>query len=146
MPHLLRFAWLALAMGVDTLTGVALMLTRSVLAPGYSTAHPGWGPTGLVDQNIAGAVMWWGGDALMMLLLVVVALQWGRASAAGQGLGNFLEGVRRVTVLGPGASEVSEIDGDDDESALAAYNARLAALFTQGSQHGSPQAWREGER
>lgn len=139
VPHLLRFVVLALAMGVDTLTGVALMLTRTVLAPGYAAAHPEWGPAALADQNIAGAVMWWGGDALMMLLLVVVAARWGLAPAAEQGLGSFLEGVRRTTVLGAAAADGSGTDVDDDEATLAAYNARLAAL------HGrSPRS--EGER
>lgn len=137
LPYLFRFVVLALAMGVDTLTGVALMLTRAVLAPGYAAAHPGWGPAALADQNIAGAVMWWGGDVLMMLLLIVVGVRWGLAPAAEQGLGSFLEGVRRASVLGEGS--VTGGDVDDDEAALAAYNARLAAL------HGQPPHG-EGER
>ncbi len=127
LPYLLRFAVLVLAMGVDTLTGVVLMLTSRPLAPGYATAHPGWGPSALVDQNLAGAVMWWGGDGLMMLLLIVVGLQWGRAPAAEQGLGSWLEGVRRQTVLGGGTMEDATVV-DDDDAALQAYNARLAAL------------------
>ncbi|MFC7655433.1 cytochrome c oxidase assembly protein [Pseudonocardia benzenivorans] len=142
MPYLLRFVVLALAMGVDTLTGVVLMLTGTVLAPGYAAAHPGWGPGALADQGVAGAVMWWGGDGLMMLLLLVVVIRWGRAPAAEQGLGSFLEGVRRSTVLGQAGDRNADIDAagidldgidvDDDEAALVAYNQRLAAL------HGRP--------
>lgn len=126
LPHLLRFVVLALAMGVDTLTGVVLMLTAAPLAPGYGAAHPGWGPSALADQNVAGAVMWWGGDALMMLLMIVVGVQWGRAPAADQGLGSWIEGARRRTVLGADPAE----DGADvdDEAAWRAYNERLAAL------------------
>jgi putative copper resistance protein D len=137
LPHLLRLVVLILAMGVDTLTGVVLMLTRVVLAPAYSAAHPGWGPSALADQNVAGAVMWWGGDGVMMLLLVVVAIRWGTAPEAEQGLGSWVEGARRAAVLGTGPSETGV---DDNEAALAAYNARLAAL------HGHPSARPERQR
>ena len=126
LPYLLRFVVLALAMGVDTLTGVVLMLTNHPLAPGYGAAHPGWGPSALADQNIAGAVMWWGGDAVMMGLLIVVGIQWGRAPAAEQGMGSWIEGVRRRSLLGAGGS--AEPGVDDDEAAWRAYNARLSAL------------------
>ncbi|ODU29637.1 MAG: hypothetical protein ABT15_29365 [Pseudonocardia sp. SCN 73-27] len=141
VPHLLRLVMLALAMGVDTLTGLALMLTRTVLAPGYAAARPGWGPSGLTDQNVAGAVMWWGGDSLMMLLLVVVGFQWGRAPSSEQGLGSLLEGVRRRTVLGTSAAagietDADHLDVDDDQAALAAYNERLAALEGRSLRNG----------
>ena len=54
LPYLLRFLVLALGMGADTLTGVALMLTSRPLAPAYAAAHPGWGPGALLDQEAAG--------------------------------------------------------------------------------------------
>ncbi|WP_132975818.1 hypothetical protein [Pseudonocardia dioxanivorans] len=78
----------------------------------------------------------------MMLLLLVVVIRWGRAPAAEQGLGSFLEGVRRSTVLGQAGDRNADIDAagidldgidvDDDEAALVAYNQRLGAL------HGRP--------
>lgn len=131
LPYLLRFVVLLLAMGVDTLAGVALMLTSSPLAPGYGAAHVGWGPTALADQNIAGAVMWWGGDALMMALLVVVGVQWGRAPVSDQGMGSWIEGVRRRTLLAPPGTDDAAGDADD-EAAWRAYNERLAALHRAG--------------
>jgi putative membrane protein len=139
-PHLLRLAFLALAMGVDTLTGVALMLTQQVLAPGYAATHPEWGPSALADQNVAGAVMWWGGDALMMVLAIIIGIQWGLAPPSEQGFGTWIEEVRRRAVLGdgPGGATGGEADDvDADEDALAAYNRRLAALHEAGEERGS---------
>jgi putative membrane protein len=149
LPYLLRFLVLALGMGADTLTGVALMLTSRPLAPAYAAAHPGWGPTALLDQEAAGAIMWFGGDLLMMILMIVVAVQWGRAGPDQQGLGRWLEGARRRSLLGapadgfPSAAsphgtstdstthDDPEIDIDEDQRALDAYNAALAALHAQ---------------
>ncbi|HEX4253172.1 MAG TPA: cytochrome c oxidase assembly protein [Pseudonocardia sp.] len=145
LPYLLRFLVLALGMGADTLTGVALMLTSRPLAPAYAASHPGWGPGALLDQEAAGAIMWFGGDLLMMILMIVVAVQWGRAGPDQQGLGSWLEGARRRALLGapsagfpgPGQSTDNtddadgEIDIDEDQRALDAYNAALAALHAQ---------------
>jgi putative membrane protein len=167
LPYLFRFLVLALGMGADTLTGVALMLTSRPLAPVYAAAHPGWGPDALADQEAAGAIMWFGGDLLMMILMVLVAVQWGRAGADQQGLGSWLEGVRRRSVLGSelGATAAApdrrdqtgdhtgtpadrgtddrgtddrgtdgridsdeDMDIDEDQRALDAYNAVLAAM------------------
>jgi putative copper resistance protein D len=146
LPYLFRFLVLALGMGADTLTGVALMLTSRPLAPAYAAAHPGWGPGALADQEAAGAIMWFGGDLLMMILMVLVAVQWGRAGADQQGLGSWLEGVRRRSLLGsefgaePGRDDPTghrtdnqidsgeDMDIDEDQRALDAYNAALAAL------------------
>jgi putative membrane protein len=123
LPYLLRFVVLAVGMGVDTLTGVVLMLSSWPLVPVYGLVHQGWGPSLLRDQELAGAIMWFGGDLLMMLLIIVVAVQWGRAGPDRQGLGDWLEGARRRAVLGD-----YECDLDDDQRALDAYNATLAAL------------------
>ena len=108
------------------------MLTGHPLAPGYAAAHPGWGPQALADQNIAGAVMWWGGDALMMALLIVVGVQWGRAPASDQGLGSWIEGARRRSVLG--VSDDRAGDGRRRRGRVARYNARLAALHQAGRE------------
>jgi putative copper resistance protein D len=134
LAYLMRFAVLGLGMGADTLTGVTLMLTGRALAPVYSGAHPGWGPTALADQELAGAIMWFGGDLLMMVLMILTAVRWSRADADDQGLGQWLEGARRRALLGAtaGADADADIDVDSDERALDAYNATLAAL------HGRP--------
>lgn len=128
LSHPLRFASFLLAMGPDTLVGVTLMMTSTELAPGYAASRSGWGPSGLEDQAAAGAIMWFGGDGLMMILLLIVAFQWITAEATGangNGMGTWLDSARRGALIGDGDSEV---DVDDDEAALAAYNARLREL------------------
>jgi len=134
-PFLLRFVLLALGMGADTLTGVALMLTREALAPAYGAARAGWGPSPLADQHIAGAVMWFAGDLLMMMLMILVVTQWGRAGQERQGLGEWLEVARRRAVLGDTAAGA---DLDDDQKALDAYNATLAALHSRQPRNQRP--------
>ncbi|WP_158636182.1 cytochrome c oxidase assembly protein [Tsukamurella sputi] len=128
LSHPLRFASFLLAMGPDTLVGVTLMMTTTELAPGYAASRLGWGPTGLEDQAAAGAIMWFGGDGLMMILLLVVAFQWITAEATGKrggGMGTWLDSARRGTLMGENGENV---DVDDDEAALAAYNARLREM------------------
>ena len=136
IPYLVRFAILAVTMGVDTLVGVVLMLTDQPLAPGFAAMHPGWGPGALADQQTAGAVMWLGGDGLMMLLMIITAIQWGSSSPADQGLGASSEGIRRRELLGDRATDLAsfasqtateDADVDVDQQLLDAYNARLAA-------------------
>ncbi|WP_237421835.1 cytochrome c oxidase assembly protein [Gordonia sp. SID5947] len=139
-----RFVTLLVAMGADTFVGVILMLTSYEIAPAFSASRAGWGaesilnPSAMADQSAAGAIMWWAGDGLMMCLLVFLAWEWIRAEGLGRGrqdsaarhLGkvrpSFLESARR-DALG-----TDSVDVDDDEAALAAYNARLAAM------HGKP--------
>lgn len=128
LPYPLRFLALGLCMGPDTLVGVGLMLTGSPLAPAYAASHPGWGPSALADQGIAGAIMWFGGDGLMMILMLVTARAWTRAGQADRGLGTWLDGIRRQATVGDAGTASTDIDADDDAGALEAYNAKLAAL------------------
>ncbi|MFI1920215.1 cytochrome c oxidase assembly protein [Nocardia sp. NPDC020380] len=122
-PHPLRLFVLAVCMGPDTLVGVTLMMTSSVLAPAFAASR-GWGPGALADQHAAGVLMWVGGDGLMMLLMVIVAGQWVRS---GEGsLGPWLDSVRRGATLGEFGPQSLGID--DEQAALDAYNARLADL------------------
>lgn len=131
LAYLLRFVIFVFGMGADTLTGVALMMTGRPLAPAYALTHPGWGPAVLVDQQLAGGIMWFGGDLLMMLLMILIAVEWGRAGTDQQGLGGWLESARRRALLGAedeGADRGVTADLDDDQRALDAYNATLAAM------------------
>jgi putative membrane protein len=122
----LRFVILAVCMGPDTLVGVILMLTSTPIAPAYAASRD-WGPTALADQSAAGAIMWFGGDGLMMVLMVVVGGRWiSSGDRGGTSLGPWLDRIRGQATLGADAD--TSIDIDDDDAALAAYNARLAAL------------------
>ncbi|WP_460864085.1 cytochrome c oxidase assembly protein [Rhodococcus aerolatus] len=139
LSHPLKFVVLAVSMGADTLVGVVLMLTPTAIAPGYAAARAGgWGPTALADQGAAGSVMWFAGDGLMMVLMLVVAGQWAAAAPGEQGLGRWLDGIRSQQLMGSdweaGGDGGIDVDADDDEDrALAAYNARLAALHGRSS-------------
>lgn len=130
LPYLFRFVLLAVTTGVDTVVGLTLMLTDHPLAPGFAAERPGWGPSALADQFQAGAVMWFGGDGLMMILMVITAIEWGKTSHQNEGLGSWLEGVRRRQLFGDGDAELADEseDVDLDQRALDAYNATLAAL------------------
>jgi putative membrane protein len=134
VPHFVRFALLGLAMGADTLVGVALMLTGQPLAPGTALLRPGWGPSLLADQSASGAIMWVVGDSLMMLLMLAVAAQWS-ASGSQARLGDWLESARRQSLAGIGSRTGEDratldrsIDVDDDDEALQAYNRMLGEL------------------
>lgn len=134
IPHIVRFALLALAMGADTLVGVALMLTSRPLAPSTALMRPGWGPSLLDDQNWSGAIMWVAGDGLMMLLMLAVVAQWSATGSRAR-LGDWLESARRESLAKIGSASGEDqytvgasADVDDDEEARQAYNRMLADL------------------
>ena len=140
VPHIVRFALLGLAMGADTLVGVALMLTAQPLAPSTALMRPGWGPSPLEDQNWSGAIMWVGGDGLMMLLMLAVVAQWSAAGSRAR-LGDWLESARRQSLakIGSPSGEDHQTVGastdiDDDEQARQAYNRMLAELNRRSSR------------
>ena len=69
-----RIVYLATALPWNSFLGVAIYFAPAVLYPHYATVARAWGPTPLLDQQIAGAVMWVGGDlAFLVALLLVVA-------------------------------------------------------------------------
>ena len=74
-----QLLYLALAVPVDTFTGLTLASTTHELFSFYNTFHRSWGPSLLTDLHLGGAIMWVGGDALMFLAMVPVAIRWVRA-------------------------------------------------------------------
>ncbi|WP_327138827.1 cytochrome c oxidase assembly protein [Nocardia sp. NBC_01327] len=132
-PYPLRLIVLAACTGPDTLVGVTLMMSSTVLAPAYGASRT-WGPTALSDQSTAGVIMWVGGDGLMMVLMLIVVAQWIRSGD--HGLGPWLDGVRQRATLGESASAVTDIN--DEQAALDAYNARLAALHGRSRNPADP--------
>lgn len=124
-PYGLRLLVLAICVGPDTLVGVTLMMSSSVLAPAYAASRT-WGPTALTDQNTAGVIMWLGGDGLMMLLMIIVAGRWVNSGDTARSFGPWLDGIRQRALLGESASGNDDVDAE--QAALDAYNARLAQL------------------
>jgi putative copper resistance protein D len=125
-----RWLLLALAMAVDTFTGVVLMLQTNpigMLPVSGVSVNP------LSDTHTGGAIMWFGGDALMAVLMVVIVMGWLRhVDDVEAGEKGWLEQARQATFvertaeLGiPGADQV---DVDADDAARDAYNAWLQKL------------------
>jgi cytochrome c oxidase assembly factor CtaG len=74
----LRLVYLALAIPVDTFTGVALVSAAHELFPFYNTFARPWGPSKVEDLHLGGSIMWVGGDGLMTLAMIPVSVQWVR--------------------------------------------------------------------
>jgi putative copper resistance protein D len=78
----LRLLYLALAVPVDTFSGLALVSAAHEMFPAYTQMHRTWGPSLVSDLHIGGAIMWVGGDTLMLAAMIPVAVQWMRAEEA----------------------------------------------------------------
>jgi cytochrome c oxidase assembly factor CtaG len=67
---------LAIAMGVDTFTGVILLQSSTAIAMvGMSPQHV----DPLAQTRLGGAIMWVGGDAIMAVVMISVAIAWFRS-------------------------------------------------------------------
>jgi putative copper resistance protein D len=73
-----RLLYLALAVPVDTFTGLSLASATHELFPAYLDLHRRWGPSLVTDLHLGGTIMWVGGDSLMTLGMVPAAVQWVR--------------------------------------------------------------------
>ena len=78
----LRLVYLALAVPIDTFTGLALVMSTREIFPAYTAMHRTWGGPLLTDLKTGGAIMWIGGDALMLGAMIPVAVQWMRDEEA----------------------------------------------------------------
>ena len=74
----LRIVYLALAVPVDTITGLALVMTNHEVFSTYTAMHRTWGPSLVADLQTGGGIMWIGGDFLMLLAMIPVAYLWMR--------------------------------------------------------------------
>ena len=72
----LRLVYLALAVPIDTFTGLALVMSTHEIFSAYTAMHRSWGGPILTDLKTGGAIMWIGGDALMLGAMIPVAIQW----------------------------------------------------------------------
>lgn len=69
-----RILYLGTALPWNSFLGVAIYFAPNVLYAHYATTVRTWGSTPLLDQQVAGAVMWVGGDlAFLVALLLVIA-------------------------------------------------------------------------
>lgn len=126
-----RWIMLALAMAVDTITGVVLIMSTQPIA---MQMVPGLNVNPLADTRTGGAIMWVGGDGLMASVMVVLAVTWLRNPAQREHdrgawfeqarLSTFTAHTGVATAYGPAA----RIEFDDQDSRRIEYNAWLATL------------------
>jgi cytochrome c oxidase assembly factor CtaG len=93
LSYPIRFLMLAVAMPVDTFTGLILSMQGTPLRATDGPAPPG-SPGPLQDIHWAGAIMWVAGDALMFAFMMLVFLMWARADQGGESSLGWLEKVR----------------------------------------------------
>ena len=74
----LRLVYLALAVPIDTFTGLALVMSGHVEFSAYAAQGRNWGPSILSDIKTGGALMWIGGDFLMLMAMLPIAFAWMR--------------------------------------------------------------------
>jgi cytochrome c oxidase assembly factor CtaG len=125
-----RWLLLAVAMAVDTFTGVVLLQqTRPV----ELLSTPDLAVGALSDTHTGGAIMWFGGDAIMAFVMIVLVIGWLRRVEAAEEKG-WLEQARRATFSAHTGAATSASDAarfDDDDAARASYNEWLAHLDRQ---------------
>ena len=93
LSYPIRFLLLALAMPVDTFSGLILANSATPIKGGDELPPPG-SPGPIQDVHWAGAVMWIGGDAIMFGFMMLVYLTWARSDRPGVRNRGWLETVR----------------------------------------------------
>ncbi|MDT4973072.1 MAG: copper resistance protein [Pseudonocardiales bacterium] len=125
-----RWLLLAVAMAVDTFTGVVLLQQTRPVA---MLSSPDLAVGALSDTHTGGAIMWFGGDAIMALIMIVLVIGWLRRVEASDEKG-WLEQARRATFSAHTGAATPESDAarfDDDDAARSSYNEWLAQLDRQ---------------
>ena len=122
-----RWLLLAVAMAVDTFTGVVLMQGTHAIA---MLSSPAVSVSPLSDTRTGGAIMWFGGDAIMAVVMIALVIGWlRRVETAHADDKGWLEQARRAAFAEhTGAAAGDAETFDDDEAARASYNAWLAGL------------------
>jgi cytochrome c oxidase assembly factor CtaG len=125
-----RWLLLAVAMAVDTFTGVVLL--QGTHAVGMLPS-PALHVDALSDTHTGGAIMWFGGDAIMAVIMIALVIGWLRRVEPSDEKG-WLEQARRATFsahTGSATDDTAAAGFDDDEAARSSYNDWLAQLDRQ---------------
>lgn len=136
-PYLGRLVLILVGMTPDTVVGIVLMQTTRRTFPVMEGGHPDWAPTPVDDLHIAGALMWVGGDGLMMLFGIGVTIAMISHPRSTLVIGQRLEAIRRrtlarhVALAGGTVTVEDDIDVDEDDTMLVAYNQMLARMNEQ---------------
>ncbi len=130
-----RWLLLAVAMAVDTFTGIVLLQGTHVVT---MVADPGVAVHPLSDTRTGGAIMWIAGDAIMAAIMIALVVGWLRRVGTDRAdRKGWLEQARVATFTertaahraSVGAVDRADVDTfDEDEDARDSYNAWLANL------------------
>jgi cytochrome c oxidase assembly factor CtaG len=128
-----RWIMLALAMAVDTFTGLILM--QSTVAVDMEPLR-GLSVNTLADTHTGGAIMWFGGDGIMAVVMISLVIGWLRdPQRQRRDNASWLEQARRATFLErtgsvgtQGQGAVDDLDFDSEDARLADYNSWLESL------------------
>jgi len=117
-----RWLLLAVAMAVDTFTGIVLMQgTAAVhLAASNLDVDP------LADTHTGGAIMWFGGDGIMAVVMVALVVTWLGTVDRAPATKSWLEQARGAAFAEHTGTSTDSVD--DDENAHTAYNDWLTKL------------------
>ena len=78
LSHPARLLYVFLQMPQNTFLAVIILNASAVLYPHYATLERPWGPSALLDQKIAGGIMWLAGDLLFIAALAAILVGWMR--------------------------------------------------------------------
>ncbi len=76
MPYPARALYVFLQMPQNTFLAMAILFAGRPLYPHYVTLARDWGPTPLVDQQVAAGLMWIAGDLIFLAALAGILWQW----------------------------------------------------------------------
>ena len=112
-----RWLLLAIAMAVDTFTGIVLMQGTTPVGLLPSDLHV----NALSDTRTGGAIMWFGGDAIMAAIMIGLVITWLRTVESAAPDRGWLEQARAATFRThtgtTAAGDVDQAPIDDDEAA-----------------------------
>jgi putative copper resistance protein D len=117
-----RWLLLAIAMAVDTFTGIVLMQGTQPVEMRAAAFRV----DALSDTHTGGAIMWFGGDAIMAVIMVVLVVGWLRTVDRAPAQQGWLEQARGATFAEH--TGVAGSDVDEAEAARTAYNDWLEKL------------------
>jgi cytochrome c oxidase assembly factor CtaG len=125
-----KWAMLAIAMAVDTITGVVLLQTTRPVA---MAVLPGLTVNPVKDTQTGGAIMWFGGDGIMAAIMIALVIGWlGDPERQRTDNKSWAERARRSTFAertGESAAQLyDDLDFDNQDERLAQYNKWLADL------------------